>query len=160
MVIKQKSSHIKQMSGVAEVQYGEKWLSSLNKISSSMKIGSIVLGCAIFIAVTFITYSTIKIFFYRRKEEIETLKLLGATKSFIKLPFLLEGLFIGTVGGIISSLLIFSAYSFTTLRIAEFIPSIRLIMEVFPLQAYLIIPIAGAFMSLIGSYVAVGKIRY
>ena len=160
LFIKEKSSRIKQMTGVADVQYGEKWLSSLNKISHSMKVGVIVFGCAIFIAVTFITYCTIKIFFYRRKEEIETMKLLGATKTFIKLPFLIEGLFIKTVGGIISSMLIFSAYSFTTLRIAEFMPSIRLIMAVFPYQAYLLIPLVGAFMSLIGSYIAIGKIRY
>ena len=89
-LVKNKAAQIERISGVDEVQYGEKWLSSLYAVSKTMKLGAIIIGGAIFIAITFITYSTIKIFFYRRKEEIETLKLLGATRSFIRLPFLLE----------------------------------------------------------------------
>ncbi len=158
--VKSKAAKMKQMAGVAEVQYGEQWLSSLNKISETMQKGAIVLGLAIFIAVTFITYSTIKIFFHRRKEEVETLKLLGATKMFIKFPYLLEGLFIGTLGGIISAATIYSAYSFVTLRIGEFLPSLNFSIAVLPVQAYIIIPFAGAFMSLIGSYIAIGRIKY
>ncbi len=159
-LVNQKAAHIKQMSGVDEVQYGEKWLASLHTISKTMKIAAIVFGCSIFIAITFITYNTIKIFFYRRKEEMETFTLLGATQNFTRLPFLIEGFFIGTLGGVISALTIFGVYSFTTLKIVEFLPSIRLIITSLPLQAYLLIPAAGAVMSFIGSFIAVGKIRY
>jgi cell division transport system permease protein len=159
-IVEGKAAQIKQMNGVMEVQYGDKWLSSLSRISETMQLGALILGCAIFLAVTFISYSTIKIYFHRRKNEVETLKLLGASKSFIKFPFLIEGLFIGTLGGIISSLVIYGGYSFTTHRIVEFLPSIKLSMASLPLMAYLIIPVAGASMSLIGSYIAIGKIRY
>lgn len=159
-MVKRKAVEIEQLPGVDEVQYGEKWLSSLYAISSAMKIGAVVIGCAIFIAITFITYSTIKIFFYRRKEEIETLKLLGATRIFIRLPFLLEGLIIGLVGGILSSLVLYGIYSFTSLKVVEFLPSVRLFMADLPVQVYLIVPLAGALVSVIGSFIAVGKIRY
>jgi cell division transport system permease protein len=158
--VKRKASLIQHMTGVEEVQYGEKWLSSLYTISKTMKVGSIIVGGAIFIAITFITYSTIKIFFYRRKEEIETLKLLGATRIFIRLPFLLEGFIIGLLGGIVSSLVIFGIFSFTSLRVIEFLPSVRLFMASFPYQVYIIVPLAGAAVSVIGSLIAVGKIRY
>ncbi len=159
-IIKNKAAQIEKMPGVEEIQYGEKWLSSLYTISKTMKIGSIVIGGAVFIAITFITYSTIKIFFYRRKEEIETLKLLGATRSFIRLPFLLEGLIIGLLGGIISSLAIFSIYSFTSLKVIEFLPSVKLFMISLPFEIYIAVPLAGALVSVIGSFIAVGKIRY
>jgi len=159
-IVEKKAAEIKQLNGVMEVQYGDKWLSSLSRISETMQLGAVILGCAIFIAVTFISYSTIKIYFHRRKNEVETLKLLGASKSFIKFPFLIEGLFIGTLGGIISALAIYGGHSFATLRIVEFLPSIKLSMVTLPMLAYLIIPIAGASMSLIGSYIAIGKIRY
>lgn len=158
--VRQKSAKIEQMPGIEEVQYGEQWLSSLSTITRTMKIGVIFFGCAIFIAITFITYSTIKIFFYRRKEEIETLKLLGATRGFIRLPFLIEGLFIGILGGMISSLALFGAYSFTVLKFVEFLPSIGLIITTLPLQIYILVPVAGAVMSFTGSFIAVGKIRY
>ncbi|HDN94915.1 MAG TPA: hypothetical protein ENG76_02410, partial [Nitrospirae bacterium] len=64
--VKQKAAEITNMTGVEEVQYGEKWLSSLNTISRIMKLSATFLGTAIFIAIIFITYNTIKIFFYRR----------------------------------------------------------------------------------------------
>lgn len=159
-LVRRKALEIEQLPGVEEVQYGEKWLSSLYAISSAMKIGAVVIGCAIFIAITFITYSTIKIFFYRRKEEIETLKLLGATRIFVRFPFLLEGLIIGLLGGIISSLALYGIYMFTSLRVTEFLPSAKLFMADLPVQVYMIVPLAGALVSVIGSYIAVGKIRY
>ena len=159
-LVKHKAEQIETMAGVEEIQYGEKWLSSLYTISKSMKLGAIVIGGAIFIAITFITYSTIKIYFYRRKDEIETLKLLGATRGFIRLPFLLEGLFMGILGGVISSLAIYGIYSFTSLKVVEFLPSIKLFMASLPVQVYILVPLAGAAVSVIGSFIAVGKIRY
>lgn len=158
--VRQKAEEIRKLPGVEDVQYGEKWLSSLNTISRAMQISAIVFGITILIAIAFITYSTIKIFFYRKKDEIETLKLLGATKTYARLPFLIEGICIGALGGIASALAIFGAYSFATMRVAEFLPSINLFVSSLPVTAYVIIPFAGAAMSFVGSFIAVGKIRY
>ncbi len=158
--IKEKASQIKELHGVEDVQYGEKWLSSLNTMTKSMKIIVVLLGSIIFIAIAFSTYSTIKILFYRRIDEIETLKLLGATRGFIRLPFLLEGLFIGIFGGVAGFLGLLAIYYFTTSKIIEFMPSIKGMMIFFPLETYPIAPLVGAVMSLIGSFFAIGKIRY
>ena len=158
--IEQKASQIKQMSGVEDVQYGEKWLSSLSTMSKGMKIVGMLLGTIIFIAISFATYSTIKVLFYRRIDEIETLKLLGATRSFIRFPFLLEGLFIGILGGIVGFLCLFALYSFVSYKIIEFLPSVTGVMMFFPVKTYLAVPLTGAVLSLIGSFFAVGKIRY
>jgi cell division transport system permease protein len=159
-LVKKKAEAIQEMSGIEEVQYGEKWLSSLSTIARMMKMGTFFLGCAIFSAIIFITYSTIKIFFYRRKDEIETLKLLGATKSFIRLPFLLEGLFIGIIGGLISSFALYGLYTIILVKIPESLPSVQILILSLPLKAYITVPLAGAVMSFTGSFFAVGKIRY
>ncbi len=158
--VKKKAETIVKMPGVADVQYGEKWLASLNTVSRIMKASTIFLGGAIFIAIIFITYNTIKIFFYRRKEEIETLKLLGATKSFIRLPFLLEGLVLGVIGGIIGSLTLYGIHSLIVAKSTDFMPSVRAIIISIPDEIFLSVPFVGAFMSFIGSFIAVGKIRY
>jgi len=158
--VERKASDIRQIPGVEDVEYGEKWLSSLNTISQGMKVIALFLGGAIFVAIIFITYSTIKILFYRRIDEVETLKLLGATRTFIRLPYLIEGLFIGLSGGIVSSLILFGIDYFFTVKLVEFIPSIRGIMMDIPLKAYGLVPAVGAVMSLIGSIFATGRIRY
>ena len=158
--IKIKASQIKQLNGVDDVQYGEKWLSSLNAMTQGMKVITAVIGSIIFIAIAFATYSTIKILFYGRSEEIETLKLLGATKSFIRLPFLLEGIFVGLCGGIVSISGLLTIYYYTTSKIIAFLPSLKGMLIFFPPEMYPIAPLTGALMSLVGSFFAIGKIRY
>ena len=158
--VKQKAAQINIITGVDEVQYGEKWLSSLNTISRIMKLSATFLGIAISIAIIFITYNTIKIFFYRRNEEIETLKLLGATRGFIRLPFVIEGLIIGLISGIIGSLALFGIHTMILIKGTEFLPAIRAMIISFPLEVYLSVPLAGTVMSFMGSLIAVGKIKY
>jgi len=160
LYIKQKASQIKLLSGVEDVQYGEKWLSSLHAMTKGMKVIVGLLGSIIFIAVAFSTYSTMKILFYRRIDEINTLKLLGATRGFIRFPFMIEGFFIGTLGGIAGLLGIVAIYHFANTRIIEIMPAMKGIMIFFPVVTYPAAPLAGALMSLVGSLFAVGKIRY
>jgi cell division transport system permease protein len=159
-LVEKKAARIRLIDGVDDVQYGEEWLSSLNTFSKVLSIIAIFLGGAIFIAITFITYTTIKILFYRRIDEIETMKLLGATRIFIKLPFLIEGLVIGLLSGFLSSLLLFVMHSFTAFKLIEFLPSLRALVVPLPLEGFLAIPVAGAILSLIGSFFATGRIRY
>jgi cell division transport system permease protein len=158
--VREKAAMIEKMDGIKEVQYGEKWLSSLNTATKIMKIIAIFFGGGIFIAITFITYSIIKIFFHRRKDDIETLKLLGAPRTFIRLPLLLEGMFMGSAGGALSSIALFVIYSIVYAKVAEYVPSIKLIITSMPLFLYILIPVSGAFMSLVGSFIAIGRIRY
>jgi cell division transport system permease protein len=158
--ISQKAEQIKQLSHVEDVQYGEKWLSSLNTMAKGMMVIVVLLGGVILTAIAFSTYSTIKILFYRRTDEIETLKLLGATRSFIRLPFLIEGLSIGFSGGIAGFLGLTAIYYFSSGKIIEFMPMMNGIITFFPSKSYPAWPLAGAFMSLVGSIFAIGKIRY
>jgi cell division transport system permease protein len=158
--VKGKAASIEQMDGVKEVQYGEKWLSSLNTLTKILKIVAVFFGGAIFTAITFITYSIIKIFFHRRKEDIETLKLLGAPRGFIRIPLLIEGMFMGSMGGVLSSLALFATYTLAYMKIVEYVPSIKLVITSLPLFVYAVVRLAGAVMSLMGSLIAVGRIRY
>ncbi|UCF87686.1 MAG: ABC transporter permease [Nitrospiraceae bacterium] len=158
--IKQKAYQIGQLNGVNDVQYGEKWLSSLHTMTKGMKIIILFLGGIIFTAIAFTTYSTMKILFYRRIEEINTLKLLGATRGFIRFPFILEGFFIGIFGGLVGFLGILVIHNLASSKIIEFMPAMRDIIIFFPLESYPVAPLAGALMSIVGSLFAVGKIRY
>ncbi|MBC8413159.1 MAG: ABC transporter permease [Nitrospira sp.] len=160
LYVKKKTALIEKMSGVTDIQYAEKWLSSLSIVSALLKAGVIILGSAIVIAIVFITYNTIKIFFYRRRSEIETLKLLGATRTFIRLPFLLEAIFIGMAAGLLSAAALFGIHFFVTNKLPNFLPAVSMLKIILPAVVYLILPLAGAAVSFTGSFIAVGKIRY
>ncbi len=100
--LKQITDLVKGMSGVDEVGYLEKVVSTLEKWTYSVRLmGVIMVSC--FAAITLINIVVIiNMKIAMKKEEIETMYLLGASKWHIRIPFLLEGIFYGTVGGILA----------------------------------------------------------
>ncbi|HLC15299.1 MAG TPA: ABC transporter permease [Thermodesulfovibrionia bacterium] len=156
--IKEEVGRLAKLPGVDEVQYGEKWLSSLSALTNSLKVTGSVLGVVIFVAIGFITYSTIKIHFYRRYDEIMTLKLLGASKSFLRWPFLIEGFIVGLLGGIIGYVMVYGLYRYVADNIT--LPLFLNSLVFLPAAAYPVLPACGVILSFTGALIAIGKIRY
>ena len=67
-------------------------------------------GGFLLLAVLFIVSNTIKLTIYARKEELELLGLVGATRLFIKAPFLIEGVIQGAAGSLLSLVFLTSCY--------------------------------------------------
>ena len=82
--------------------------SSLRNIVSVVSVVLIVILIAVSL---FIMTNTIKLATFGRREEIAIMKMVGATNRFIRLPFVVEGLVLGLVGGLVAFLLQFGLYS-------------------------------------------------
>jgi len=93
---------LKQISGITEVQYGEEWVQRFNTFLNLFRLMGALLGGFLAIAVLFIVSNTIKLTIYARKDELELLGLVGATRFFIKAPFLIEGVLQGALGAVLS----------------------------------------------------------
>ncbi|MBI4826857.1 MAG: ABC transporter permease [Nitrospirae bacterium] len=159
-LVKQKAAMILQIPGVDDVQSGEKWLASFVRITRALRAFALITGSALFTAVIFISFSTIKILFSRRKEEKNNLKMPDATRGSIRLTFLLEGIIIGTLGGAVCSSVILFSYPAITSKLIELLPETGTSLFHLPLDMLLFGPIAGALLSLTGSFIAVGKNKY
>ena len=113
--IKELSTRLGRLPGVAEVQYGRKWMAKLRVFVEVMKLAGITVGGLLLIATIFVISNTIKLTFYSRREELEIMRLVGATDFFIKAPFLIEGLLHGLGGALLAvgglSLLILFLFS-------------------------------------------------
>jgi cell division transport system permease protein len=101
--IKELSTRLGRLPGVAEVQYGRKWMAKLRVFVEVMKLVGITVGGLLLIATIFVISNTIKLTFYSRREELEIMRLVGATDFFIKAPFLLEGLLHGLGGALLAA---------------------------------------------------------
>jgi cell division transport system permease protein len=156
--VKKFASEIKKIKGIAEVEYGEQFLNSIHSIKGMAQAGSLSLIIIMSAGVIFVCYSTIKIAFYRRKEEIETFKLLGATRGFIRAPFVIEGSVIGMSGGIASTAAALAFCHVLFYKVAAAVPILKIL--VFPFETFPVIPIVGLLLGIEGAVIALGRIRF
>jgi len=104
---------IKEVPGVEEVQYGSDWLENLNRFLKVLRMIGLGIGSFLAVAVMTIIANTVRLHFYNRKEEIEIMKLIGATHSFIKIPFFMEGSLMGLLSGGVAAALLFLMFHFS-----------------------------------------------
>jgi cell division transport system permease protein len=155
--VKKISEEIRNMPGVDDVSYEEKLAETVHLIKMSVENLSIFILCVIVFIVLFVISSTVKILFYRRKNEIEIIKLLGATGGFIREPFLIEGGVLGTMGGIFAVIGAIGFYYLTTEVFSSFMPILA--KMVMPVEILVFIPVAGLLMGLAGSLISVGRLK-
>ncbi len=108
--IDQYVASLKKLPNIGEVQYGEEWVRRFNTFLTFMRIVGGLVGGFLVLAVVFIVSNTIRLTVYARRDELEIMSLVGATRLFIKMPFLLEGLIQGLVGGLLALLLLLSVH--------------------------------------------------
>jgi cell division transport system permease protein len=103
-------SALRRIPGITEVQYGEEWVKRFNTFLNFMRLLGALLGAFLVIAVIFIVSNTIKLTIYARRDELEVMSLVGATKLFIKAPFLIEGIIQGGAGALLSMVFLLGSY--------------------------------------------------
>jgi cell division transport system permease protein len=101
---------LKAMSGVDQVQYDWEWIARLKRIVNVINIAGLVAGGILAIAAAFTIANVIRLTMLLYREEIEIMRLVGATERIIRGPFLIEGFLQGTMGGLLSIVLLFTAY--------------------------------------------------
>lgn len=100
-------TRIKNMPGIEDVQFNQEWVDRVNAFSRLAKAVGFFLGGILVLASFFIISNVIKLNVFARKDEIAILRLVGATNTFIRVPFLLEGITLGIIGGLVSLFLLF-----------------------------------------------------
>lgn len=159
---KQVAEQIEKFENVGKVQMKDKLMEVLIKISWWLRV--ITIGVIIiFIAIsTFIIVYTIKLTVYARRREISIMKYVGATNSFIRWPFIVEGIIIGIISAFIAIILIGTIYTIAfnklTIGIGEFEMTIKLLTfsEMFNL-IFIMYLILGAGIGSIGSIISMRK---
>jgi len=101
---------LKKVPGIGEVQYGDEWVRRFSTFMNFMRLVGALLGGFLLLAVMFIVSNTIKLTIYARKDELEVLGLVGATRFFIKAPFLIEGILHGAAGAILAIIVLTACY--------------------------------------------------
>lgn len=103
-------AEIQKLDNVKKITSSDQTVATLVKIAKGIKIGSYIIIAALICISIFIISNTIKLTVYARRKEISIMKYVGATNSFIRWPFIVEGVIIGVVSGAISLAIITGIY--------------------------------------------------
>jgi cell division transport system permease protein len=113
-----------RVEGVDDVVYRKALLEILDRRVKIFIGASVAIGLTLLIAAIFLVSNTIRLTIYAKRKMITTMKLVGATRGFIRMPFLIEGMLHGMLGGGLSAGLIWSiiflAKRFVSAELSEF----------------------------------------
>lgn len=113
------ATQIESLPFIEDVEYGQAWLGRFNNIFNLFRLTGYAIGGLFFMAALFIVANTIRLVFYSRREEVEIMRLVGATDRFIKAPFYMEGLILGASGGILGLGALFVAFMVISLNVEQ-----------------------------------------
>uniref|UniRef100_A0A7V3VUB7 Cell division protein FtsX n=1 Tax=candidate division WOR-3 bacterium TaxID=2052148 RepID=A0A7V3VUB7_UNCW3 len=137
------------LNGIKDTIYGGELVEQLKRITHIMLFFDIGLLLIITLSVIFVIFQTIKLTIFAHATEIEIMKLVGATDTFITIPFVFQGLVQGVIGGIIA---------YTLLSISVKVANSFFSIPFFPKTLFFIVSvILGALFGIIGSSIALRR---
>ena len=139
-------------------EYANAMINTISKFVGGVRIAGLILF-AVFTGVSiFLITNTTKITVYTRRKEVGIMKFVGATDWFIRWPFIIEGMIIGTVGSLLASLLLFGLYKWAYGYIVSNMFLVTLVVPGFVLGTLTwIFLLGGIIVGAIGSIVALRK---
>lgn len=113
------ADQITRMPAVESVEYGQQWMERFASLLNLFRFAGMILGGIFFIASGLIVANTARLVLYSRRDEVEIMRLVGATDLFIKAPFYIEGMIQGAFGGGIGLLAVYAAYMFMSSKLTS-----------------------------------------
>lgn len=147
--VKRVASRVRAFSFIDDVRYGEEWIEKLYRLRNIAGIAGLVLGLSFAAVSVIIIGATIRMAVLSRAQEISIMRLVGATDSYIRRPFLIEGIAKGVMGGLLALLLTYVARTLIDRYLIQTV--------FFDARVALLGLLFGALIGLIGSSVSVGR---
>lgn len=142
--------------GIEQVAKGQEWIGGYTRAASLVSFLAVGLGAVLAISALMIVANTIRLALYSRSDELEILSLVGASRTFIRVPFLLEGTLQGLAGGVLAVVLLYIAFELFAPQIqfglSFFLGSAK--PRFFELRELLSLVFGGATLGAIGSAAA------
>jgi cell division transport system permease protein len=118
------SERLHALPGVEDVAGGEAWIEGYGRALRLVRSAGLGLGLVLALATLLIVANTIRLAVYARRDELEILALVGASRTYLRVPFLIEGLLQGAAGGLLGVGLLFLVFQVA-------VPQLRDALELF-----------------------------
>ena len=139
---------------IDDVEYGQRWIGRFVKVFELFRLTGYAMSGIFFIAAVFIVANTIRLVIYSRREEIEIMRLVGATDRFIKAPFYIEGIIQGALGGIIGLAALFATFIYMSTSVEHGLSSDLLHIRFLSLRLFITIILCSMLVGWLGCFIS------
>jgi len=152
------AKQIERMDGVEAAKYGQDVVEHLFDITRLVRLFGVLLIVLLGSATIFIIANTIRLTVFARRREIAIMKYVGATDEFIRWPFVLEGIVLGCIGGVISAFVLRSFYAGVAHKVYDTLAFFPLIPQS-PFMNYvsIVIVLLGMGIGAMGAWVSLKR---
>ena len=147
----QTKSALENVEGIAKVKAHLEYASAFVTLRNIFTVVALVLTIILVLVSVFIMSNTIKLTTFGRREEIAIMKMVGATNSFIRLPFVVEGLVLGLLGGGLAFLVEWGLYTVLVRRVTG-----AVVGSVITESLLSFIPFSTIALPLLAAFLAIG----
>ncbi|ULA64938.1 MAG: Cell division protein FtsX [Nitrospira sp.] len=153
------TERVRTISGVAKVDYNQEWIDALAGVIRYIEMIAIGVGAILSTAAVTIIGNTIRLTLFSRREEEEILRLIGATRWFIRIPYLLEGAVLGACGSALSLLILKCGFELFRQQIGSTgrLSGIEHMITFFPVSICLALILVGMSLGFAGSFVSLRR---
>ncbi|OUM88802.1 MAG: cell division protein FtsX [Bacillus thermozeamaize] len=154
------AEQLKRLETVRNVNYGQEYVDKLLSFTDAVRWVGLILVALLAVTAVFLISNTIRITIFSRRQEIEIMKLVGATNWFVRGPFLVEGILLGVFGALIPALLLGIGYSVMVDKSQATLAMYSIeLLPVYPLTLQLtgILLLFGACIGGGGSWISVSR---
>jgi len=123
------ATKLKALSGVESVEYGAGYVDQALRTFNSVRLLGYSLVALLLLNSLFNILSTVRVGMFARRNEIEVMRLLGARRSFIRAPYVLEGILLGLLASLLTAALLYPAYFALTGQLRSLLPSLPLLQD-------------------------------
>lgn len=102
-----------------DLDYSQEWVERFHTFLALLRLSAIVLGVLLLLAAIFLISSTIRLAIYARREELQVIQLVGGTRWFARIPFLVEGAILGTAGAVVALALLGLVYRYAFVQVQD-----------------------------------------
>jgi cell division transport system permease protein len=144
--------------GVREIQYDLLWIERLSTGVRLVRVVGAFLGGILVLAAVFTISNVIRLTIYAREDELDIMRLVGATRAYVKGPFVAEGMIQGGLGGLAASFLLWTALAWLSrdLQVSDLLPHATLSLS--PALAALLVA-GGMTVGLVGSLMSLSRLE-
>jgi len=157
-LVRSLSDQYRTLPGVEAVALAEDEFQVISTLSNFIRVVTLVMSLVLLVVAVGLIWNTIRTAMFARRREIEVMKLVGATNWFIRVPFMLEGLLQGLLGGVVSCGGLWALNSAWSSGVASFKPGTGISSLIVPssylTSVMLILLGIGAVVGAVGSAIA------